>query len=160
MPKDDLNVNVFQNKNWCSSKSDRWFFFLTLTVRGPFHSNDFKWKEIWGYGVSFWKKWKLCMLNLTKERKQPPVVILQQVIFYDISILCLWLRIIRNPIKVFSSWIFLNHVLQSSYIEEKFIVAAPVLYGCGYWFLLWKGSQNVRTAIVSYLFKDCITGFS
>ena len=21
----------------------------------PFHRKDFKWKEIWGYGVSFWK---------------------------------------------------------------------------------------------------------
>ena len=30
-------------------------FFLTLTVRGPFHRKDFKWKKIWGYGVNFWK---------------------------------------------------------------------------------------------------------
>ena len=28
------------------------------------------------------------MQNLTKERKQPPVVILQQAIFYNILILC------------------------------------------------------------------------
>ena len=31
-----------------------WFFFLTLTVRGPFYRKDFKWKK-WGYGVNFWK---------------------------------------------------------------------------------------------------------
>ena len=54
MQKDDLNVHVFHYKNWCSPKSDRWFFSLTLTVR-PYHRQDFKWKEIWVYGVNFWK---------------------------------------------------------------------------------------------------------
>ena len=29
---------------------------------------------------------KLCMQNFNKERKQPPVVILEQVIFYNIFI--------------------------------------------------------------------------
>ena len=37
------------------------------------------------------------MQNLAKERKQPPVVILQQAIFYNVFILCLWLVIIRRP---------------------------------------------------------------
>ena len=32
------------------------FFFLTLTVRGPFHKKYSKWKKIRGYGVNFWKK--------------------------------------------------------------------------------------------------------
>ena len=27
------------------------FFFLTLTVRGPFHGKDFKWKKYWGKGL-------------------------------------------------------------------------------------------------------------
>ena len=34
------------------------------------------------------------MQNLTKERKQPPLVILLQAIFYNIFILRLWQRII------------------------------------------------------------------
>ena len=34
--------------------------------------------------------------ELKKERKQPPVVILKQVIFYNMFILCLWLRIITR----------------------------------------------------------------
>ena len=38
-------------KIWCSPKSDRWFFFLTLSVRGPFHKKDFKWKIIGGTGL-------------------------------------------------------------------------------------------------------------
>ena len=40
------------------------------------------------------EKQKLCVQNLTKERKQSPVVILQQTIFYSIFIPCLWIRII------------------------------------------------------------------
>ena len=50
---------------------------------------------------------------------------------------------------MFSAWIFLHRYfltilswLQSSYIKEKFFVAASILYGCGYFFLLWKGLQN------------------
>ena len=72
-------------------------FFLTLTVRGPFHRKDFKWKKnmtVLGYFLK--KTRKFCMHNLTKQRQQPPVVILQQAIFYNIFILCLWLRIIRR----------------------------------------------------------------
>ena len=47
MRKNDLNVHLFQNRNYCSSKPDRLFFFLTLTVSGgwPFHEKDFKWKK-------------------------------------------------------------------------------------------------------------------
>ena len=30
MQKDDLNKHVFQNRNWCSPKSDRLFFFEVL----------------------------------------------------------------------------------------------------------------------------------
>ena len=37
---------------------------------------------------------KFCKQNLTKERKQPPEVTPQQGIFYNVFILCLWLRII------------------------------------------------------------------
>ena len=36
------------------------------------------------------------MQNLMKKRKELPVVNLQQTIFYNISILCLWHRIIRK----------------------------------------------------------------
>ena len=36
------------------------------------------------------------MQNLTKERKQPPVVILEQLIFDNVSILYLWLKIIER----------------------------------------------------------------
>ena len=55
---------VFQYKNWCNPKSDQWFFFLTLTVRWPFHRKDFKWRKIWGYGVNFWKKTEVLSVEL------------------------------------------------------------------------------------------------
>ena len=49
---DDLNVHIIsQNRNWCSQKSDGWFFCLTLTVRGPLNRKDFKWKKYGGTGL-------------------------------------------------------------------------------------------------------------
>ena len=56
-------------------------------------------KNMWVRG-EFLKKWKFCLQNLTKEQKQPPVVILQQGICYNIFILCLWIRIIRRSDQV------------------------------------------------------------
>ena len=48
MQKDDLNVHVFQDRNWWNTKSDRWFFFLTFTVRRSFYGRDFKWGRYGG----------------------------------------------------------------------------------------------------------------
>ena len=61
------------------------------------------------------KKKKLCLQNLTKEWKQPPVAILQQPSFYNIFILCFWLRIIRRSdqgvyLMNFPSHIFFNNI--------------------------------------------------
>ena len=33
MRKDDLTVHVFRDRNWCNTKSDQWFFFLTMAIR-------------------------------------------------------------------------------------------------------------------------------
>ena len=51
--KDDLNVKVFENRKSDVAQNLIVDFFLTLTVRGPIHRKDFKWKKIWGYGVNF-----------------------------------------------------------------------------------------------------------
>ena len=58
----------FQNRNWCNPKYVRWFFFLTLTVRGPLYWKDFQWKNIgvWGY---FLKKTEVLYAEL-KERAE------------------------------------------------------------------------------------------
>ena len=85
MQNDDLTVHVFQNRNWCSQKSDRWFF-LTWYIKRRFHRKDFKSKKKYeGTGFIFQRR-VFCMQNLTKEQKQQPVVILQQAIF--IYLLC------------------------------------------------------------------------
>ena len=52
---DDLNVHVFQNRNWYIPKSDR-FFFLTLTVGRPFHWRDFRRKNFGVKGLLFEEK--------------------------------------------------------------------------------------------------------
>ena len=41
-PKRHPNVHVLLYIISCNPKSDQWFFFLNLTVRGPFHRKDFK----------------------------------------------------------------------------------------------------------------------
>ena len=42
------------------------------------------------------KKQELCKQNLTQDQKQPSVVILQWVVFYNVFILCLLPRIVRS----------------------------------------------------------------
>ena len=90
-------------------------FFLTLTVRGPFHRKDFKSTKYGGTGLISEKKRKFFTENLTKERKQPPVVILEQAILYRIFILYLCLRIIGTSSQDaqfmnFPSQIFFNDI--------------------------------------------------
>ena len=75
MRNNDVNVQVFQNRNpRYSPKSVRQFFFVALTVRK-------KKEKKYGDTDHFLRKRKPWMQNLTKEWKQPPVVILQQLIF-------------------------------------------------------------------------------
>ena len=95
MWKDDLNVHVLQSKTDVAQNliND---FFPTLTVRGPFHRKDFKWKKYGGTGLI---SEKLSMQNLTKEQKQPLVASLQHAIFHNIFILWLWLRTIRRSVQ-------------------------------------------------------------
>ena len=81
----------------------------------------------------FLKKRKLYMQNLSKERKQPPVVILQKSIFYNIFILCLWLRIIRRsdygvqfmnfPSKIFFNDI--NHGYRAAILKKSSLWLLP-----------------------------------
>ena len=84
---------LIQHKIWSKT-----FFFLTLAVRRHFHKKEFKWKKYGSTGPLSEKteKRKLSMQNLTKEWKQPPLVIRQKSIFYNIFIRCLWLRIIER----------------------------------------------------------------
>ena len=114
-----------------------------------------------GLRSCFLKKWKLCMQKLTKERKKPPVVILQQQIFYNIFIQCLWLRIIRRSeqrvqFMNFPSQIFLNdinHGQRAAILKKSYFWLLPsymvVATNCFY----EKVRRAMRTTIVSYLLK-------
>ena len=99
------------------------------------------------------------MQNLTKERKQPPVVILQKSIFYNIFIQCLWLRIIRRSdygvqFMNFPSQIFfndINHGYRAAILKKSslwlLLFYMPVATYCYY----KKVRRTMRTAIVLYL---------
>ena len=108
MGRDDRNVCTYFKIETDVDQNLVNDFFLILTVWGPV-------EKIWGYWLNFWKN-KFCKQNLTKEREQPPVIILQQAIFYNVFILFLWLRIIWSfnedvYFMSFSSQIFFNNII-------------------------------------------------
>ena len=97
------------------------------------------------------KKRKFCKQNLTKERKQPRVVIPQKVIFYNVFIPCLWLRIIRtSDISVqfmnFSSQILLNDIASHGYraviLKKNSLWLLPFFMVVATFCYYKKGAQN------------------
>ena len=111
---------------------------------------------------NFSQKRKLYMQNLTKERKQPSVFILQKSIFYNIFIRCLWLRIIRRSDQDFSFINFPSQVFSND-IDHGY--RAAILKKNSSWLLLFhmavatyyyykKVRRTMSTAIVSYLLKQ------
>ena len=109
----------------------------------------------------FLKKQKLCLQNLTKERKQPPVVILQQAKFCNIFILCSWLRVIRR----FDQGVqFMNFPSQINFNNINHGYKAALLKKNSLWLLSFymdvvsycfykKVRRTMRTAIVSYFYS-------
>ena len=75
MRKDDLNVLIFQYKNWCSPKSDRIFFFLLWLSEELSIGSILSEKIFWGMGLIS-EKTEVLYAELNEERKQAPVVIL------------------------------------------------------------------------------------
>ena len=90
-------------------------------------------KRNMGVRGQFLKKRKLCLQNLTKEWKQPPVVILQQANFCNIFILCLQIRIIRRSdqgvqFMNFPSQIFFNdidHGYRAALLKKNYLWLLP-----------------------------------
>ena len=101
------------------------------------------------------------MQNLTKERKQPPVVILQQLIFYNIFILCLSLRIIRRSaqgvqLMNFPSQIFfnnINHGYSTAILKKNSQWLLPFYIAMATYCYYGNVHRTMRAAIVSYLLK-------
>ena len=115
--------------------------------------------EVRGY---FLKKQKLCVQSLAKEQKQPAVVILQQPIFYNISIQWLWLRIIRRsnqgvqfmnfPSKIFFNVI--NHLYSVATQTESSLWVLPSYMVVGTYCYFKKERRTMHTAIVWYLLME------
>ena len=114
--------------------------------------------EVWGY---FLKKQKLCMQSLTKEWKQPPVVILQQLIFYNISIWCLWLSIIRRSdqgvqFMNFPSQIFFNDInrdYRAAILKKSYLWVCLTHMVMSTYCYYEKVCRTMHTAIVLYLLQ-------
>ena len=111
--------------------------------------------EVLGY---FLKKQKLCEQSLAKERKQPAVVILKQSIFYNISIWCLWLRIIRRSdqgiqFMNFPSIFFnnINHGYSAAILSSLWVLLSYMVMAT--YFYYKKEHRTMHTAIVLYLLK-------
>ena len=119
-------------------------------------------KKNMGVRGQFLKKRKLCLQNLTKEWKQPPVVILQQANFCNIFILCLQIRIIRRSdqgvqFMNFPSQIFfndINHGYRAAILKKNSLWLLPFYMVVATYFYYEKVHRTMRTAIVSNLLKS------
>ena len=101
------------------------------------------------------------MQNLTKERKQPAVVILQNSIFYNIFIRCLRLRIIRRShygvqFMNFPSQIFFDDIslgYRAAIFKKNSLWLLPFYMAVATYCYYTKVRRTMRTVIVSHLFK-------
>ena len=154
--------NVFQNRNWCSPKSDR-FFFLTLTVRRSYHWKDFRWKKIGDTGLLS-QETEALHAELNQRGEAATSSYSAAVNFYNISIRCLRLRIVgRSDQSVslinFPSHIFfndINHGYRAAVLKKSSLWLLPSYTHCCY----EKVRRTMRTAIVSYLLKKESTKWS
>ena len=137
-------------------------FCLILTVRGPF-----KWKKIWGYGINSQKTEALyAELNERAEAAISSYSVTD--IFYNIFILCLWLRIIRTAnqgvsFMNFPSEIFfndINHGYRAAMLKKIFLWLLPFYMSVATHFYYEKVCRKMRTAVVSYLLKRPALGTS
>ena len=113
------------------------YFFLTLTVRGPLHRKDFKWKKHGGTRLIS-EKTEVLYVEFNNRAE---ATITSYSAPGDFSHNIDSVLVAKNQKKILSRS-FYRSWLMSSYIEEKLFVAASVLYGCGCLFLLWKVAQN------------------
>ena len=112
MLKDDLNVYAFQNKNWLSPKSDRWFFFKIWLSEGLSIERIFNEKKYESTGLISEKTEALyvllyAVLNKRAEAATSSYSVTGDFLYIYIHIFCAcdW-ESSEHPIKVFSSWIF------------------------------------------------------
>ena len=113
-----------------------------------------------GVRGQFLRKRKLCLQNLTKEWKQPPVVTLQQGNFRNIFILCLQIRIIRGSDQSvqhmnFPSQIFFNDIgyKAASLTKNSQCVLSIYMDVASYCYYEKKRRTNARSLSIFILFQ-------
>ena len=102
------------------------------------------------------------MQNFMKDRKQPPVVILQQASFYNKYIWRLWLRTIRRSVQGvqfmnFPSQIFfndINHGYIAAIMKKNYVWLLPLYMVVATYCYYENVHQTMHNAIVSYLLKQ------
>ena len=132
-------------------------FFITLTVRGPFHRKDFKWKRIWGYGVNFWKNGRFVELNERAEAATGSYFITGDSLQYIYSVpVSKDHRNIRSRCLVYEfsfSDIFsnINHGYRAVILNENPLWLLPFYMVVATYFYYEKVRRMMRTVIVSNL---------
>ena len=119
-------------------------------------------KKNMGIRGQFPKKRKICWQNLTKEWKQPPVVILQQASFCYIFILCFQIRIIRRSdqsvqLMNFPSQIFfnnVNHGYKAALLKKNSLWLLSIYMDVTFYYYYEKGRRkNARSLSIFVLFQ-------
>ena len=125
-------------------------FFLTLTVWGPFHRKDLRWKKTWGTGLLSVKTEAL-FAELNKKVEAATSSYSATSDFYNIFILFLWLGIIRRSNE---SVYFMNFPLQI-FLTILIMVTEQQHWRkiiCGYFRFIWLW---LRTAIMKRCAERC-----
>ena len=114
-------------------------FFLTLNVRGPFHSQYFKWKKISGDGVNFWKKTEALYAKLNERAEAATDSYSVTGTFFTIHLFCAsHQESSEHSIKVSSKWIFTNrYFLMILIMVTEQIYWGKIPYGCFRFIWLW-----------------------
>ena len=114
------------------------FFSNFELFRGPSHRQDFMLNKYGGTGLIL-KKQQLCQQNLAKERKQPPVVIPREAIFYNVVILCFWRTIIRSSDQGVQFMRFFLHIhfLMILIVVTEQLYRQKIICGCFRSLWLW-----------------------
>ena len=138
------------------------FFFLTLTVRGPFHRKDFKWKKYGGTGLISAKTEALYVeLNLRAEAASSSCSVtgdFLQYIYYvpvtknhqNIRSRCL-VHDFCFPSQIFFNDI--NHGYRAVILKKNSLWLLPFYLDVTAYFYYEKVRRMMHAAVVSYLLK-------
>ena len=162
MRKDGLSGRVFQDRSWCSSKFDRWFFFL-LWLSEDLSIGRILSERSMGVRGQFLKKRKFNKQNLPKEGKQPPIVIRNRQFFLQRCYSLLVAKTHQNfrsrclvhEFPLTDTFNNINHGYRAAILNKNSLWRLPFFMAVfSYFFLLWKGAQSEAHCNLSYLLKN------